>query len=349
MIKKGRPIGRSEGLIYFPLDVNYADNDKIKELFALYGRDGMMFPILLWCSIYKKSYYKKWDARSKRRFCLDWHYDEKLADDILTTCIELELFSAELFEKHEVLTSSKAQEVFFEGAHRRKSVNFIQEYLLIDLDSYVEGYTKNVTLVNLEGATVSIKKPKPGRPSAKKTTPPDQPSLDFNTGAIDDPDRLNGNELRLYVKAPYESRSETFRNTYTEIWYNSYITFSKKIIDNYDNLLDSSRQITIKEYLKLFSGADIDPKPTLLEVDWSLKKMSATGLKSTNAQIYLRFIDFIGYMRSDKAKEEGKDGSNKSSVAKVKDDSYLYDTSKGINKLKKKKMLGNSNQTNTPD
>ena len=48
---------KKSGLSYFPLDVDFFEDPKIKILRARYGRDGIMFYIYLLCEIYKQGYY----------------------------------------------------------------------------------------------------------------------------------------------------------------------------------------------------------------------------------------------------------------------------------------------------
>lgn len=55
------PRPRKNGLDYFPLDVDFLDDPKIKILKARYGRDGIVFYIYLLCEIYKQGYYLQID------------------------------------------------------------------------------------------------------------------------------------------------------------------------------------------------------------------------------------------------------------------------------------------------
>ena len=48
---------KKSGLSYFPLDVDFFEDPKIKILRARYGRDGIVFYIYLLCEIYRQGYY----------------------------------------------------------------------------------------------------------------------------------------------------------------------------------------------------------------------------------------------------------------------------------------------------
>ena len=48
---------RKDGLNYFPLDVDFFDDEKIKILEARYGADGITLYLYLLCRIYRQGYY----------------------------------------------------------------------------------------------------------------------------------------------------------------------------------------------------------------------------------------------------------------------------------------------------
>ena len=52
---------KKTGLDYFPFDVQFFSNKKIKILKARYGTDGVVLFLFLLCEIYKNGYYLIWD------------------------------------------------------------------------------------------------------------------------------------------------------------------------------------------------------------------------------------------------------------------------------------------------
>ena len=86
------PRPRKNGLDYFPLDVDFLDDPKIKILKARYGRDGIIFYIYLLCEIYKQGYYLQVDEDFEYIISDDLKIDQNKAKQVLNFLLSRSLF-----------------------------------------------------------------------------------------------------------------------------------------------------------------------------------------------------------------------------------------------------------------
>jgi hypothetical protein len=112
-----RPIKR--GLSYFPLDVDLLGNRKIRRLLDKFGCEGMTVYFSVLCEIYAVEGYF---IPFSRNLCFDiaylLHMNEMRIEEILTFCVEIELFDAEMLEKYQALSSEGIQKRYLEVAKR---------------------------------------------------------------------------------------------------------------------------------------------------------------------------------------------------------------------------------------
>ncbi len=121
------------GLDYFELDCNL--DEKIRLIQAEFGLKGFAVIVLLFKEIYGgQGYYMSWD---KERLLLlvsengIAEGDTNLIWEISQACVRRGIFSAELFEKYQILTSRGIQKRYFRAVARRGKVEAKKEYLLI--------------------------------------------------------------------------------------------------------------------------------------------------------------------------------------------------------------------------
>ena len=82
--------------------------------------------------------------------------DLELVNQVLQTCFEENLFNETLYGKFNILTSKGIQNRYVEAVARRKEVEFITDYLLIECED-VNNKLKNVNInyLNVDGSTQS--------------------------------------------------------------------------------------------------------------------------------------------------------------------------------------------------
>lgn len=127
-----RPLSR--GIEYYPLDVDFLNDLKIKKIMKSCGPNSIAIIILLLGNIYgDEGYFMKWDEDVCFLVADEVGAKEVYVKEVLKKCLQVDLFSSELFEKFKIITSKGIQKRFFEITKRRKRENLINEYLLVNV------------------------------------------------------------------------------------------------------------------------------------------------------------------------------------------------------------------------
>lgn len=127
-----RPLSR--GIEYYPLDVDFLNDLKIKRIMKSCGPNSIAIIILLLGNIYgDEGYFMKWDEDVCFLVADAVGAKEVYVKEVLKKCLQVDLFSSELFEKFKIITSKGIQKRFFEITKRRKRENLIDDYLLVNV------------------------------------------------------------------------------------------------------------------------------------------------------------------------------------------------------------------------
>lgn len=112
---------RKTGLDYFPFDVDFFSNKKIKILRARYGADGVAIYIFLLCEIYRNGYYIVWDNDYKYVISDELNLSDGLIEQVLTFLVERSLLNSILLDSDTILTSPGIQKRYQEAVKKRVS------------------------------------------------------------------------------------------------------------------------------------------------------------------------------------------------------------------------------------
>lgn len=127
-----RPLSR--GIEYYPLDVDFLNDLKIKKIMKSCGPNSIAIIILLLGNIYgDEGYFMKWDEDVCFLVADAVGAKEVYVKEVLKKCLQVDLFSSELFEKFKIITSKGIQKRFFEITKRRKRETLINKYLLVNV------------------------------------------------------------------------------------------------------------------------------------------------------------------------------------------------------------------------
>ena len=99
-----------KGLDYFPFDVDFFQDIKIRKLIKYQRGKAVTVYALLLCLIYKNGYYMLWDEELPFILSEQTGFEEAYIQEVVKCCLALGLFSKELFDKEKVLTSIGIQE-----------------------------------------------------------------------------------------------------------------------------------------------------------------------------------------------------------------------------------------------
>ena len=106
-----RPL--KNGLDYFPLDVDFFDDDKIAFVNARFGEKGEMIALKLLCKIYKDTgYYYQWGEDEAILFAKRVVGDASrhtLVNDVVQELVRRDFFSKDIFDRFKILTSRGIQ------------------------------------------------------------------------------------------------------------------------------------------------------------------------------------------------------------------------------------------------
>lgn len=112
---------KTDGLLYFPFDVDFFSDTKIKSIKAHYGTDGIVLYAYLLCEIYRNGYYVKADDDFIDCAAADLGFTADKTRQIISYLCRRSLFDNTLFTLVDVLTAKSIQHRYQEvrkGAKR---------------------------------------------------------------------------------------------------------------------------------------------------------------------------------------------------------------------------------------
>jgi len=124
---------QKQGLEYFPLDVSMSD--KVELIEAEYGIEGFAVLIKMFQKIYSQGYFYEWDEKHILLFSSRVSVESNKVLNIVHDCIKWGIFSKEMYEKHNILTSRRIQEQYISAAYKRAKVEMLEYLLLIDVSN----------------------------------------------------------------------------------------------------------------------------------------------------------------------------------------------------------------------
>lgn len=131
--KMARPI--KKGLEYFPFDVGFFSDKKIKILKSRYGADGIVIYQYLLCEIYKENgYYLIVDDDYEYIISDDLNMEINKVKQVINFLLERSLFNYKLFQSDKVLTSTGIQKRYQEAVKTKasKKAITIEKYWLLN-------------------------------------------------------------------------------------------------------------------------------------------------------------------------------------------------------------------------
>ena len=125
------------GIDYFSHDTDIMSDNKIRFIKAKHGLLGYAVFLRLLENIYSENgYFVKIDEKFNILFADDNKIDLNVYILILNDCIDEGLFNKDMYLKHKILTSKRIQMNYIAATERRKSVEVVKEYLLININEY---------------------------------------------------------------------------------------------------------------------------------------------------------------------------------------------------------------------
>ena len=157
---------KKKALDYFPFDVDFFGDDKIKAVASEFNIKGEIVAVKLLCAIYSNGYFVEWNETTRTKMLGELRgISEGLLDQIVERLAKRGFFDKGLFDSANILTSHGIQKRYFEVVKRcRRQVESDKlPYLLVKSDDIVS-YGGNE--VNARGNEVNVE----GNPTNKKET-----------------------------------------------------------------------------------------------------------------------------------------------------------------------------------
>lgn len=101
---------RKVGLDYFPMDVDFFQDIRIRKLIKYQGGKAVTVYALLLCIIYKQGYYMRWDEELPFIISEQTGFEEAYIQEVFKCCMVVGLFSKEMYDSDKVITSKGIQE-----------------------------------------------------------------------------------------------------------------------------------------------------------------------------------------------------------------------------------------------
>lgn len=126
-----------QGLDYFPLDVGFLQNVKVRRIMRACGMQSIPVLISLLANTYRdEGYFLRWDNDMPFLIADELGVSEGAVTAVVDKATQVGFFNANMYEKYGVLTSDGIQKRFFEATARRTSVRYDARFLLINVSDY---------------------------------------------------------------------------------------------------------------------------------------------------------------------------------------------------------------------
>ena len=137
---------RKDGLDYFPLDVNFLSDLKIKKIIRAYGAQAVAVVMSVLTTIYRDNgYFANYDEDLIFIIADELKIEDGYVKDVIEKLIEVDFLSKEQKEKNNILTSIGIQERYLKVCERRVKKKLNATYDLINDSSNELTQTESTT------------------------------------------------------------------------------------------------------------------------------------------------------------------------------------------------------------
>lgn len=128
----GRP--KKQGLEYFPLDVDFFNDEKIEFVSARFGIKGEIIAIRLLCKIYRMGYYTEWNEDESTLLAkrAGDGITPSLVSDIVNELVKRGFFDGALLLRFGILTSPGIQRRYVSATSDRTAIEINPDFWLVE-------------------------------------------------------------------------------------------------------------------------------------------------------------------------------------------------------------------------
>lgn len=198
----GRPT--KQGIDYFPVDVGFFSDVKIRKISRACGSQSTSILICLLCNIYKdEGYYILWDEDLPFVIADTVGVSEGAVKEVLLKALQVGFFDNTLYEKYKILTSSGIQKRFLLATYKRKETEIIPKYLINEVNNSINDGINSINDINNEQSKVKVKR--------KKNISPSPPLKGGGKRKKSEPKEINSKARSLF--------EEYFKKTFSDSYY----------------------------------------------------------------------------------------------------------------------------------
>lgn len=144
-------------------------DDKVELIEAKHGITGFGILVKLYQRIYKEGYFLKWNEETMLLFSKRVNVDINKVNDVINDCLRYQIFNEKLHKSYQILTSPGIQKRYLQAIDRRKDIELIKNYIIVDIN----GLNVNINWINVGNNTQSkVKESKVKEIRGKKYQPP---------------------------------------------------------------------------------------------------------------------------------------------------------------------------------
>jgi dnaD domain protein len=147
----------AKGVEYFPLNVNFINDLKVRKLLLSCGAEAIAVLIYLLSTIYKdEGYYVEIHEDEIDLIALDVNVTPEFVLEVINKACEVRFFDVNLYNNFNILTSKGIQERYLKITERRKNSVVITQFNLINV--YNNSINVNNNLINVDNNPVNVYK-----------------------------------------------------------------------------------------------------------------------------------------------------------------------------------------------
>ena len=147
----------AKGVEYFPLNVNFINDLKVRKLLLSCGAEAIAVLIYLLSTIYKdEGYYVEIHEDEIDLIALDVNVTPEFVLEVINKACEVRLFDVNLYNNFNILTSKGIQERYLKITERRKNSVVITQFNLINV--YNNSVNVNNNSINVDNNLVNVYK-----------------------------------------------------------------------------------------------------------------------------------------------------------------------------------------------
>ena len=124
------------GLDYYPMDVGFLRDKKMRLLRSEFGASSVLFVLYVLGKVYEgDGYFLAWDKDELMLAAEELRKPPTYVNEVLQGCLARSLFDGRVFQMFSVLTSAGIQRRYLRGCEKRESITITSEYWLLNIDA----------------------------------------------------------------------------------------------------------------------------------------------------------------------------------------------------------------------